>query len=194
VRLLVVGEPGSGKTTWCREYLAYRRKKGARVGGILCTAIEQQGQRIGCNALDLLTGQEVPFARLSSQGWFKEGERVGDYSISKDGILVACGAIERAVESRCDLVIIDEVGPLELHGTGLMPAVELALASAVDVLIVVRSRLKEALRRRFSKYEFVVLADLTPSPINVSEAPRRKSRAVPTYESPTESPQPQERQ
>jgi len=194
VRLLVVGEPGSGKTTWCRDYLACRRKGGARVGGILCTAIEQHGQRIGCNALDLLTGQEVPFARLSSHGWFKEGEGVGEYSISKGGILFACGAIERAVESRCDLVIVDEVGPLELHGRGLVPAVELALASAVDVLIVVRSRLKEALKRRFSNYEFVVLADLTPSPSNVSEAARRKAQPVPTCESPTESPQPQDGQ
>ena len=144
--LLVVGEPGSGKTSWCREYIDWRRKSGSTIGGILCPAIEQQGQRVGSNALDLLTGQEVPFARLSSHGCVKEGERVGDYTISKVGILFACGAIERAVESSCDLVVIDEVGPLELRGNGLMPAVELALASAVNLLVIVRSSLIEALQ------------------------------------------------
>jgi nucleoside-triphosphatase THEP1 len=100
--------------------------------------------------------------------------------------LFACGAIKRAVESRCDLVVIDEVGPLELCGKGLMPAVELALASPVNALILVRSSLKEALQRHFPQYEFVVVADLTQSPSNVSELADCRSRQVATYESPTE--------
>jgi nucleoside-triphosphatase THEP1 len=168
VRLLVVGEPGSGKTSWCKRYIDWRRKSGSSVGGILSPAIEKQGQRVGSNALDLLTGQEVPFARLSRHGSFKGGEVVGDYIISRDGILFACGAIKRAVESKYDLVVIDEVGPLELRGKGLMPAVELALASAVNVLIVVRSSLKEALQRRFPKCQFTVIADLTQASLTMS--------------------------
>jgi len=166
VRLLVTGESGSGKTSWCREYIDRRRKSGSIVGGILSPAIEKQGQRVGSNALDLLTGQEVPFARLSHYNSFKEGEKVSDYTISREGILFARDAIERAVKSRCDLVVIDEVGPLELQGKGLMSAVELALASAIDVLIVVRSSLREALQKHFSDYEFTVIADLTESSSN----------------------------
>ena len=111
---------------------------------------------------------------------------VGDYTISRDGIIFACDAIKRAVESRCDLVVIDEVGPLELGGKGLMPAVELALASAVNVLIVVRSSLREALQRRFPEYEFAVVADLTQSRSNMSELSDCKTREVAGYESPTE--------
>jgi nucleoside-triphosphatase len=186
VRLLVVGEPRSGKTSWCRRYINRRRKSGSSVGGILSPAIEKQGQRAGSNALDLLTGQEAPFARLSRYRSSKGGEKIGDYTISKDGILFACGAIRRAIESTCDLVVIDEVGPLELCGKGLMPAVELALASAVNVLIVVRSSLEGALQRHFPEYEFVVVADLTQSPSNVSQPTDCKNHKVATYESPTE--------
>ena len=174
MRLLVVGEPGSGKTSWCREYIDERRKCGSIVGGILCPGIEKQGQRVGSNALDLLTGQEVPFARLPRYRSFKGEEKVGDYTISRKGISFACGTIKGAVDSRCDLVVIDEFGPLELRGKGLMPAVELALASAVNLLLVVRSSLKEALRRHFPQYEFVVVADLTQSPSNVSDRSLQK--------------------
>jgi nucleoside-triphosphatase len=187
VRLLVVGEPRSGKTSWCREYIDWRRESGSTVGGILSPAIEDQGQRVGSNALDLLTGQDVPFARLSSHGCVKKGERVGDYTISKDGILFACGAIERAVESSCDLVVIDEVGPLELSGKGLMAAVEMALASSVEVLIVVRSSLKATLERRFPDHQFVVVADLTQLRSNSPKLADPRSCEAASYESHTQS-------
>ncbi len=75
-------------------------------------------------------------------------------------------------------MVIDEVGPLELGGKGLMPSVELALASAASILLVVRSSLKETLQRRFPQYEFVVIADLTQSPSNVSELEDCRSREL----------------
>jgi len=178
VRLLVVGEPGSGKTSWCSKYIHRQRESGYTVGGIFCPAIEKHRQRVGSNAIDLLTGREVPFARLSPLKRFKRGEAVGDYTISRRGISFACGAIERAIESRCDWVVIDEVGPLELGGKGLMPAVELALASRVNVLIVVRSSLRKALEGRFPQYEFAVAADLALSPPNVSELADCRSREL----------------
>jgi nucleoside-triphosphatase THEP1 len=187
VKLLVLGEPGSGKTSWCREYIYQRQKSGSSVGGILSPAIEKQRQRIGFNVVDLLTGKEALFARVSRLRRFKGGELVGDYTISRHGISFACGAIRRAVETRCDLVVIDEVGPLELCGKGLMPAVELALASPVNVLIIVRSSLKEALQRHFPQYEFVVVADMTQSPPNVSEFVDHRSSEVSACESPTET-------
>ena len=182
MKLLVLGEPGSGKTSWCRRYIDSCRKRGSSVGGILCPAIERQGQRVGSNAVDLFTGQEIPFARLSRSKPSSEGEKVGDYTISRDGILFARAAIKRAIENRCDLVVIDEVGPLELSGKGLMPAVEFALASAANVLIVVRSSLKEALQKRFAEYEFAAVADLTQFTPNVTEPSDGKSAEEGTYE------------
>jgi nucleoside-triphosphatase THEP1 len=106
--------------------------------------------------------------------------------------LFACGAIERAVESSCDLVVIDEVGPLELSSKGLMPAVESALASAANLLMVVRSSLREALQARFPEHAFVVVADLTQSTSNGIELASGKSGEVAAYESRTEGSQTQE--
>lgn len=169
MNLLVVGKPGSGKTSWCREYIDWVRRHGFSVGGVLSPEILKHGRRVGFSAIDLVTSEEAAFAWLSRHGACNGGERAGDYTISRDGILFACGAIKRAIDSKCDLVVIDEVGILELRGKGLMPAVELALASAVNVLLVVRSSLKEALQKRFSKCKFTVIADLTQASLGVSK-------------------------
>ena len=164
MNLLVVGKPGSGKTSWCRYYTDWLHGRGLSVGGILCPEVREHGERAGYNAVDLGTGEEVPFARCSGVVAWPKGEVIGRYTISRDGILFARRAIEQAVEKQCDLVVIDEVGPVELRGGGLMPAVELALATAVNVLIIIRSSLREALYRHFPNYQFRVIADFTCSP------------------------------
>ena len=73
---------------------------------------------------DILNEEIVPFARLSHDKPFGEGEEAGSYAISEVGTLFARNAIQKAVRDDCDLVVIDEVGPLELSGKGLMPAVD----------------------------------------------------------------------
>lgn len=157
MNLLIVGDPRSGKTSWCREYIDWVRGQGISAGGILSPEVCENGERLGFDVTDLTTGKRIPYARLSSNDSFREGERVGPYTIEHDAILFARRAIQRAIDSECDLVVIDEVGPLELRGKGLMPAVELTLSSALNVLIVVRSSLREAVQRYFFKSEFATV-------------------------------------
>lgn len=184
MKLLVLGEPGSGKTTWCREYVDWWQKRGSSVGGVLSPATTRQDRRTGFNVIDLLTGEEVAFARLSARGSSRTEEKVGAYIISRQAVLFACAAVKRAVDNQCDLVVIDEVGPLELSGKGLMPAVRLALASPTTVLMVVRSSLREAVESHFPEYEFIVAADLTQSWSNASApANCRSPESVPNQSS-----------
>ncbi len=146
MNVLVAGGPGSGKTTWCSEYISYLRECGCSVGGILSPEVRLDTRRIGYDVVDLLTCEEMPFARLAGDGCL-DGERVGAYVISWEGIAFGIDAIERAVGKACEFVVIDEVGYLELFGRGLMPAVSLAWKSSLNNLVVVRSELVRAFLR-----------------------------------------------
>jgi len=144
MNIFIAGEPGSGKTSWCTGYVDWLRQRNYRVGGTISPEVRQGGQRIGFDIVDLITGEQTTFARLSD-GDHPKGIRIGSYAISEDGISFGLRAIERAVNEACDWVVVDEVGPMELQGRGLMPAVSLACRRSSNVLIIVRSSLLEAL-------------------------------------------------
>jgi len=182
MNLLVIGKPGSGKTTWCQQYISQLRSCGLSVGVVLSPETREHGERTGYNVLDVLTGREAPFARRSGDSP-SQGEVVGRYTIRRNGIQFARRAIEKAVVNQCDLVVIDEVGPVELSGRGLMPAVKLVLEAEVSVLIIVRDSLKKALLRYFSSYDFEVLADFSQSPPHITPPADWRHREAPFFES-----------
>jgi len=183
MNMLVIGKPGSGKTTWCQQYISRLRSCGLSVGGVISPEIREHGVRTGYTVLDVLTGEEVPFARKSGDSPSGEEEIAGRYTFSRDGIQFARRAIEQAVGNKCDLVVIDEVGPVELSGGGLMPAVKLALEAEASVLIIVRSILQKALLRYFSAYDFEVIADFTQSPPQITPPADWRYREVPFFKS-----------
>lgn len=83
------------------------------------------------------------------------GQQIGPWLIMEEGLSRATELIGQAVRSRCDLVAIDEFGPLEFEGKGLREAVDSAMSSGVPVLLVVREELVERVRRLYGAFETI---------------------------------------
>ncbi len=113
---LVTGPRGSGKTRWCMELIEHARSLGMRPGGLISPAVFENGQKVGIDLLDLMTGEHRRLA-------YRRGDSGGDLWTS-DWQLVAetlewGNAILEKIEVS-DLLILDEIGPLEFdHGVGL---------------------------------------------------------------------------
>lgn len=135
MNILFTGQRGSGKSTFLYELTAYLDMA---CGGIISLPVMQDGEKVGMDALDVATDRRVPLARLHG-----DGIPVGHYRLRREGIAHARRAIYRGALTR-HLTVIDEVGPLELRGGGLMPAVRFALEHAPHVVVVVRRRLADA--------------------------------------------------
>jgi nucleoside-triphosphatase THEP1 len=85
------------------------------------------------------------------------GPRTSRYSFDVNVLSWVADRIWAALSQGCDLLIIDEIGPLELEqGKGLAPV--LYTLSAVDrpppLLLVVRPELEEQLRKRLLNIPF----------------------------------------
>lgn len=111
-----------------------------KLGGVLCPEAKNNDIKIGYDIVDVQTDRSVMFGRFTSEADFP-GEPVGDYLISYEGLEFANRAIQKALESKCDVVFIDEVGHLELAGRGIVESVRAACQKAPNTVIVIRKPL-----------------------------------------------------
>ncbi len=143
MNLIVTGEVQSGKTTWCANYRQWLIGQKFTVGGVLCPEAKNNDIKIGYDIVDAQTGRSVMFGRFASEADVP-GEMVGDYLISYEGLEFAKRAIQKALENRCDMVFLDEVGHLELGGKGIIESARAACQKASNTTIVVRKQLLTA--------------------------------------------------
>ncbi|KPK22179.1 MAG: hypothetical protein AMJ76_00560 [Dehalococcoidia bacterium SM23_28_1] len=123
---LLTGRPGCGKTTLIRRLA---EDLGAPAGGFYTEEIRRGARREGF-ALITLDGQAATMASVH----IASRRRVSKYGVDMEAIdRVGVPAIERAT-SKATLVVIDEIGKMELFSNRFRQAVLSALESGKPIL------------------------------------------------------------
>jgi nucleoside-triphosphatase len=124
--VLLTGRPGVGKTTCLLKALALL---GRPAQGFFTEEIVEDGRRTGF-ALETLGGRRAVLARVGFPG----RARVGKYGVDLDALeAVGVPAIYAGIALGA-LVVIDEIGKMEMASAAFRQAVEAALASPVPIL------------------------------------------------------------
>lgn len=124
--LLLTGTPGSGKTTAIQKVLARLQ---CHPGGFYTRELRRQGRRQGFE-LVTLDGQVGTLAHVDFTGV----PRIGRYGVDLQALdRIGVQAIRQAIEGR-DLVVIDEIGSMELLSPAFRQVVLEALASQRPIL------------------------------------------------------------
>jgi len=152
--ILVTGPSGIGKTTWCSSQLVQARQRRLSVGGLLSPGMYQQSTKVGILLVNLASGEERVMARLRET----EDPQAPTRKWAMDEAVLQWG--DRILErlGRCDLLFIDELGPLEfLHHQGLCQAFPLIQRRQFSTaLVVVRPTLLEIARQTWSDFDLDV--------------------------------------
>ena len=164
---MVTGPRGAGKSTLCALIGAEVARRGFRVGGVITERAEAlsdvpagaplplgtqraiagivPAQTDNRNLLDLSSGDRVVFGRRNTAEGLVGDPLTPGWEFGREAFAFADRAI--AVAADADLLVVDEVGPLELRGgRGFTAAVPvLAAARFQAALVVCRPELLEEL-------------------------------------------------
>ncbi|MCS4540059.1 MAG: NTPase [Thaumarchaeota archaeon] len=138
---LITGPPAIGKSTVISKVVLALRTRGYIVGGCLTKEAKRNGVRVGFTIHDLMGGTSAELASTGSM----VGPRLGKYRVSLTNLsLVGASSLRRAA-GEAELIVIDEVGPMELMSPEFRRAVEACYKSPRPILAVVHERMKDPL-------------------------------------------------
>lgn len=139
--LLLTGSPGVGKTTLLLKIIEVLKTRGYSVGGMISREVRSGEARVGFEVLDLSSEKRGWLAHVNR----KSGPQVGKYRVNLEDLNnVGVEAIFKAVRD-CDVVAIDEIGPMELFSERFREAVKKAFESDKLVIGVVHWKARDKL-------------------------------------------------
>jgi nucleoside-triphosphatase THEP1 len=154
MNVLLTGERQVGKTTVCKQVIELAHGLGHDPAGMLAPALpDKDGFPVAYHALIVADGEQRLLARADGD---LGGPRTGRYSFDAGVLSWVIGRLRRVISQGCDLLIVDEIGPLELEqGEGLAPLLsDLSGGRLPPLLLVVRSELAGRLQKQLPGIPF----------------------------------------
>jgi nucleoside-triphosphatase THEP1 len=160
--VVLSGKSGCGKTTLCAQVATQAQAQGLAVAGVLTPPRLINGRKTGLDVVDLRTGQRRPLAEVCAEPHRSivgntDGPATGSWHFYADGLAWGTLVLRRATP--CDLLVMDELGPLELlRGQGWTVGLDLLRAGRYRLaLVVVRPELLARLQERLDGMELLIL-------------------------------------
>jgi nucleoside-triphosphatase THEP1 len=140
-RWIVTGEFEQGKTRTCQAVAGRLQDIGWDVAGILSPGVWMAGRKVAIDAVDLRTGKTRRLAVRSEPSLALRQLSTVRWAFDLETLAWCDSVLEHAPP--CDLLVVDELGPLELErGAGLMQGLQAADAGEFVLgLLVIRPRL-----------------------------------------------------
>ena len=144
---ILTGPVHSGKTTFLKNAIPVLKENNFAAAGYLSEAVWNGQEFTGYDLVDLKDDLRHPFIRKQGRD---DWQRIGPFYFIL-GTLDLAKKIIRLCQ-KTDLCVVDEVGPLELEGKGVWPALEEAFKiPGQSLLIVVRETLLQDIMDKMPK-------------------------------------------
>jgi nucleoside-triphosphatase THEP1 len=162
---IVTGSVGEGKTTRIQEIVQDLKSQNISIGGILSPRIMENDTTIGYDILDLATNERAAFLRKADDD---KSPHIGSYSILSEGVEKGCKALRHS-QDHSQLVVVDEVGKLELNDKGWAENLDHLLnGSGHNLILSVRERFMEEVIDRWNLQDYTIIRVSGSDPVKNS--------------------------
>lgn len=155
--ILITGRPGIGKTSVFLRAVNVLKTRGYKVGGMVSREVRKSGVRVGFEIVDFETGRRGWLAHVNQP----TGPQVGKYRVNLNDLnIIGASSILNAV-ANADVVVVDEIGPMELFSPAFKEAVAQTIRSKKPVLGTVHHRARDPLITAIKAMEDAEILEVT---------------------------------
>ncbi len=153
--IIVSGDIAEGKTSLLVKLSESLKRRNVAVGGVLSSRIIENEETVGYKLISVETGEEHNYLRLKED---KGSEGIGRFDINHSAIDWGRELLSLQNTLDKDVVIIDEVGKLELEKNGWRNNLEKLLTiPRLNIVISVRKRYVQGIIEDFGLVNYKVL-------------------------------------
>jgi nucleoside-triphosphatase THEP1 len=146
--VIITGEIHQGKTTFAQKIVADLLEQKIRIAGFFSVGLNENGIRTGFNLVDIGSSRQI---ELCSDKKNEKRLKFGRYYFNSDAISLGNEILNSNNLSDKQLIVIDEVGHLELNGQGWSNAIEnITRIITTPQLWIVRKSLVQKISRRWN--------------------------------------------
>ncbi len=142
-KILITGPPGSGKSTLISRLMGYYTQKNYKVYGFLTPEVRQNNKRKGFDVEDIYSKKKFPLARVEQ---LNTKFKLGRYSVfikEFDDYLDTTLNIE---ENMIDLLMIDEIGKMELFSKKFQNFIKKFFQSEVPIIATIGQKVNHPIK------------------------------------------------
>ncbi len=156
-KIFITGAPSIGKTTIIAKVVYELKSRGYKIGGVLTRDIRERRTRIGFQIVSLNDGT----TGILASSKLKNGPHVGKYVVNLSDLKnIFASSLVLSVDN-ADVIVCDEVGPMELFSPEARRAIELVLQSDKPIVGSIHKRLQDPLIDKIRESSEVKLLEVT---------------------------------
>jgi nucleoside-triphosphatase len=158
IKIGITGLPNAGKTQALVKVIEMLEEGDQKVGGMITEPIIKSNRRVGFFVMDWMSKEKDVLAHID----FESKVVVGRYKVNIDALeRIGVSAIENAGE-QCDIIIIDEVGRMEVESERFVEVVKKALEEDKPLILTLHKKSRNPLLQDIRRRDDVRILEVTP--------------------------------
>ena len=156
----ITGMPNVGKTQTLVKVMEFLQDSGYKVEGMVTEPILEKEKRVGFYIRDWQTIEKEVFAHVD----FNSKDKVGDYGVDLSVLeKIGVAAIEKAIsDDDVDVIIIDEIGKMEMLSERFCEVVIEALDSDKPIMVTLHKKSRTPLLQDVRRRDDIRILEVTP--------------------------------